>query len=177
LRSLLIFPKLELLAYSLLVVPVVYGAAKLAGSGKHELVVPGIMVMLLLPLPPLLFWLYVLWPSRFYHSSAKAPRRSRAPSKSNDDELAVQQRKARLDLLGIGVAENPTLILRARNSASSDDSDSSNVKTLVGDIDFDVNAHDRRRPALGKAGDDARMPTAGARTVRLFDLVCQMHKL
>ena len=149
--------------------PVVYGAAKLAGSGERDLIVPGIMATFLLPLPPLLFWLYVLWPARLFEPLTSSESRSMSSnSAENDNKVDVHQRSVRLDLLGIGTDENPTLILRARNTASSDDSEISSIKVSDAEklgTNTSVNTPRppaTKRPVRHKADDGKTWPAAGA---------------
>lgn len=79
------FPKPQLLVYTLLVVPVVYGAAKLlAASGDPSSAtgsrdaMAALSCIILLPLPLVAFWCYVLWLWLGHVAAAHGHKRSRA---------------------------------------------------------------------------------------------------
>jgi hypothetical protein len=139
-HSLLRLPKVQVLVYSLFMVPVVYGAAKLVAAPG---VVPldkaaGIACLVLVPMPVLAFWVYVLavWQAALtasvrgeLHRSKSALLRTYQQSLSGSGDRAAgdalgrvsaqrslqqQQRgPATLALLG---DDTPTLIIRDKRS-------------------------------------------------------------
>lgn len=129
--SLLRFPKLQVVVYTLLMVPVVYGASKLLSSPLATSAdwSAGVAAIILIPLPPLIFWAYVLIS---WQRAIAAVRGDVKRSKSNilraygsgitgDSSVGAgdaqrpsgitQRGPATLALLG-DVSENPTLIIR-----------------------------------------------------------------
>jgi hypothetical protein len=142
------FPKPQVVVYTLLMVPVVYGGAKLISSPTTSSAdwSAGVAAIIVIPMPVLAFWAYVLisWHRalvaaergdlkrskssilRAYGSGTigePEPRRPSAHSHSN-----TQRGPATLALLG---DDNPTLIIRDRKAGEEtfehfqeDDSDS-----------------------------------------------------
>jgi hypothetical protein len=115
------------LVYTLMLVPVVYGGAKLAtapGVGSAHLAA-GIATIVIIPLPVLLFWVYVVsaWQGallaalrgdlrRSDSAIMKAYRQQPEPQHALSQAQLQQQRgKPTLALLG-EAQENPTLIIR-----------------------------------------------------------------
>ncbi|WIA37428.1 hypothetical protein OEZ86_014352 [Tetradesmus obliquus] len=123
------FPKPQLLMYTLLMVPVIYGAAKLvAAAGSSGDTSAGVACIVLLPLPVLAYWAYVLW---IWHTDPlDATRRSKssimrayqrpasAPGIAEGQAAAAsQQQRAQATLALLGdLDDNPTLIIRDRRS-------------------------------------------------------------
>lgn len=123
------FPKPQLLMYTLLMVPVIYGAAKLvAAAGSSGDTSAGVACIVLLPLPVLAYWAYVLW---IWHTEPlDATRRSKssimrayqrpasAPGIAEGQAAAAsQQQRAQATLALLGdLDDNPTLIIRDRRS-------------------------------------------------------------
>lgn len=137
--SLLRFPKPQVVAYTLLMVPVVYGGAKLL-SGPNATSADwsaGVATIIVIPLPVLAFWAYVLW---CWHRCLQAAERgtiqrssssilraygsglveseSEATSGQHQGQIGsrspsshVRRGAATLALLGDG-EDNPTLIIR-----------------------------------------------------------------
>jgi hypothetical protein len=141
---LLRFPKPQVVVYSLLVVPVIYGASKLLaatqqpGSTHSTSDAPAsIACIILLPLPIILFWLYVMWSwhgflwsttskGTYQRSKSSIMRAYQKPLGTSlsgatqgalaatafaGDSLAEQRAKATLALLS-NPDDNPTLIFR-----------------------------------------------------------------
>lgn len=123
--SLLRFPKPQVVVYTLLMVPVLYGAAKLLSSPLATSAdwSAGVATIILVPLPPLAFWAYVL--VSWHRALQKAARGDVKRSKSNllrtygsgtvgtSGASHTQQQRgvATLALLG-DPTDNPTLIIR-----------------------------------------------------------------
>ncbi|KAF8061903.1 EGF1 [Scenedesmus sp. PABB004] len=137
LPTLLRSPKPQLLAHTLLMVPVVYGAAKLAAAGGASAAAAadagaGVAVVALLPLPVFAFWAYVLWEWRAERAGARRPPpRSRSSILRTYERPATggggaapppagqQRAQATLALLG-EPADNPTLVLRDRHTGEDE---------------------------------------------------------
>jgi hypothetical protein len=149
--SLLRFPKPQVLVYTLLMVPVVYGAAKLLSSPVATSAdwSAGVATIILIPLPPLVFWAYVLmsWQAAITAATHGDVKRSKSnilraygsgttvgASDAQRPSKMTQRGPATLALLG-DVSDNPTLIIRDKkpeedafeqvfrtNSDSEDDS-------------------------------------------------------
>lgn len=125
--SLLRFPKPQVVVYTLLMVPVLYGAAKLLSSPLATSAdwSAGVATIILIPLPPLAFWAYVL--VSWHRALQKAVRGDVKRSKSkllrtygsgtvqcNSGASHTEQQQrgaATLALLG-DPTDNPTLIIR-----------------------------------------------------------------
>jgi hypothetical protein len=129
------FPRPQLLIYTMLVIPAVYGGSKLSRqSSGFEALGSGVVGIVLLPLPIILTWVYVLFAHtwfgerevqrsksaifRAYQSQTSiAQERSSATGvvlasgKSMTDASGQQRTAATLALLG---DNNPTLIIRDR---------------------------------------------------------------
>lgn len=151
LNRLLRFPKPQLLVYSLLVVPVVYGGAKLIAGAQAMTesqnknwwdaeAATGVACIVVLPLPVLIFWSYVLWTCRNASTDGSPHdaglRRSRSsilrtyqrasaaggttsspavPSHATYQGVSLGQRgTATIALLGGDSSDSPTLVIRAR---------------------------------------------------------------
>jgi hypothetical protein len=122
--SLVRFPKPQVVVYTLLMVPVLYGAAKLLSSPLATGAdwSAGVAAIILIPMPPLAFWAYVL--ISWHRALQKAACGDVKRSKSNllrtygsgtigqSGSSNTQQRgAATLALLG-DPTDNPTLIIR-----------------------------------------------------------------
>lgn len=133
-RSLLRFPKPQVVVYTLLMVPVVYGGSKLLSSplATSRDWSAGVATIVLIPLPPLAFWAYVL--IAWHRALVKAAKGDVKRSKSNilraygsgiDGESnqrgpsGSQRGGATLALLG-DVTDNPTLIIRDKKPGEED---------------------------------------------------------
>lgn len=131
------FPRPQLLVYTLMLVPVVYGAAKLvaapASSASER--ASGIAAAVLIPLPVLVFWIYILaaWQRALLAAMKGDLQRSAstilkayqhaATETSHQTHIACRHQqesgKAALGLLG-DVQENPTLIIRDKMPGEED---------------------------------------------------------
>lgn len=141
-RSLLRFPKPQVVVYTLLMVPVMYGGAKLLASPQASSADwrAGVATLVLIPLPVLAFWAYVLitWHRALAAAARGDFKRSRSSilrTYGSGNALAdrrpsnTQRVAATLAVLG---DDNPTLIIRDRkvgeeafeNFFQGDDSDS-----------------------------------------------------
>lgn len=122
-HSLLRFPKPQVVVYTLLMVPVLYGGAKLLASptATSSDWSAGIATIVVIPLPVLAFWAYVL--IAWHRALAAAARGDLTRSKSHllrtygsgtcSDPQQQQQQRAGATLALLGDAqENPTLIIR-----------------------------------------------------------------
>lgn len=125
--SLMRFPKPQVVVYTLLMVPVVYGGAKLISSptASGDDWSAGVAAIIVIPLPVLAFWAYVLisWHRALVAAARGDLKRSkssilRAYGTVGDAELRrpsvhvnTHRGPATLALLG---DDNPTLIIRDR---------------------------------------------------------------
>jgi hypothetical protein len=126
------FPRPQLLIYTMLVIPAVYGGSKLSRqSSGFEALGSGVVGIVLLPLPIILTWVYVLYAHKWFgerevqrsksaifrayqSQTSIAPERSSATGGvlASGISMSGQQRTAAtLALLG---DDNPTLIIRDR---------------------------------------------------------------
>jgi hypothetical protein len=124
--------------YTLLMVPVIYGAAKLVATADSDSgdTGAGIACIVLLPLPVLAYWAYVLWYwytdpidafvkrstssiLRAYQRPAGAASMAGAARQEATTSQQQQRAKATLALLG-DLDDNPTLIIRDRRSGEDE---------------------------------------------------------
>jgi hypothetical protein len=136
-RRLVRLPKPQVLMYTLLMVPVIYSAAKLvAAAGSSGDTGAGVACIVLLPLPVLAYWAYVLWywytdpidafVKRSRSSIMRAYQRpaGAASVAGNAEEAAAasnQQQRAQATLALLGdLDDNPTLIIRDRRSGEDE---------------------------------------------------------
>jgi hypothetical protein len=131
------FPKPQLLMYTLLMVPVIYGAAKLVASASSSGDTgAGLACVVLLPLPVLAYWAYVLWIwytdpvdafvkrsksniMRTYQRPASMAGTRTAEAQEAAANQQQQRAQATLALLG-DLDDNPTLIIRDRRSGEDE---------------------------------------------------------
>lgn len=106
--------------HTLLMVPVLYGASKLVASHKTHSSL-GIACIILVPLPVLIYWIYILW--RFSTDQPEAHNKtSTSRLYLHGEESAgttLNAKPATLDLLGSG-EDNPTLVLREVSPGDND---------------------------------------------------------
>lgn len=125
-RSLLRFPKPQVVVYTLLMVPVMYGGAKLLASPQASSADwrAGVATLVLIPLPVLAFWAYVLitWHRALAAAARGDFKRSRSSilrTYGSGNALAdrrpsnTQRGATTLAVLG---DDNPTLIIRDRKA-------------------------------------------------------------
>jgi hypothetical protein len=174
------FPKPQLLVYTLLMVPVVYGAAKLVATtdSNSRDTGAGIACIVLLPLPVLAYWAYVLWywytdPAdalvkrsrssilRTYQrpagsaSMAGAAQAAQQAAATSQQQLQQQRAKATLALLG-DLDDNPTLIIRDRRSGEEEVDEFFNRSTRSSSDDGeDERTIAANRPTASTAGGTA----------------------
>lgn len=131
------FPKPQLLMYTLLMVPVIYGAAKLVASASSSGDTgAGLACVVLLPLPVLAYWAHVLWIwytdpvdafvkrsksniMRTYQRPASMAGTRTAEAQEAAANQQQQRAQATLALLG-DLDDNPTLIIRDRRSGEDE---------------------------------------------------------
>lgn len=175
---LILFPKLQVFTYSLLMVPVVYGASKLIASSSadhdNSSVAAGVACVVLLPLPVLGFWAYILYSLRANPNtgdkSSKPPKRSigcllntyKRPTLDDSSMLhgettarqaadAGQQRlAATLALLG-DVGDNPTLVIQDKKEEEQELESSFDSDRTISDSESEDNAHDNSHSAQSSA--------------------------
>ncbi|KAF6252266.1 hypothetical protein COO60DRAFT_1704375 [Scenedesmus sp. NREL 46B-D3] len=166
------FPKPQLLMYTLLMVPVTYGAAKLVATadGNGGDMGAGIACIVLLPLPVLAYWAYVLWcwytdpvdasVKRSRSSIMRAyrhPTGTAAAQEGGPEAAAGQQQRATATLALLGdLDDNPTLIIRDRRSGEDELDEAFHQGTRSSDDGEDEQARiPASRPTASAAGGAA----------------------
>jgi hypothetical protein len=179
--SLVRFPKPQVVVYTVLMTPVLYGAAKYMSSPFATSTdwSAGLATIVLVPLPPLAFWAYVLlsWHRAVRRAASGNVQRSRSNlmrtyGSGTVDSHHAQRAAVTLALLG-DVTDNPTLIIRDKQPGEEvfeeqvHHSDSSED----GSLDYQsTRAASRPWKARGRTtGVWGRLFSPGAELVRLTD--------
>ncbi len=114
---LLTWPKLEVMVHTLLSIPVAYGGAKLLSGIQTEAYAGlALLAVLLIPLPSIIYWGYVLWPRTPRSQDADLVAAYQSDSATEKEQVQGSLAhidsgppRARLALLSAG---GPTLILK-----------------------------------------------------------------
>lgn len=158
------FPRPQLTIYSLLVVSVVYTASKMAQTATSVNFAAAVACMVMLPLPVVAYWVYILLFSRFAWLTSKHSTAALYRADSSDNvahptrpdhartEGTHPAPKATLALLG-APEENPTLVIRS---------------IMPGEEEFDAYTKDG-----SSSDDDSPQPLPAFRTGGAFAGIAQ----
>lgn len=198
-RRLILFPKLQVFTYSLLLVPVVYGAGKLIAVSHSDgnmgsSAAAGVACAVILPVPVLGFWAYILYALQAEPSpanvSGKSTKRTRSSllhiykrptvddlggrQESGEDSAtrcqatAKQQRMAAtLALLG-DLDDNPTLVIRDKRAGEEELDTSIDLSSTSSESELEDGQQGTTHPANITLDGQTATTLDGHGTARLY---------